>query len=131
MKRHQIPPMKKVVNSRFPGLNLMKHTLNSLAMYLISIHATVLAIVLGLGACTEKKPNPEIDRLFKMKADLEKSLKSAEGATKGAAADFGLKYKLTEDQELIKSRLERVVERLKELGVSGDAAGGGGGGAHH
>ncbi len=94
--------------------------------------------LLGLTAssCSKKEEDPEVGRL---KAQLDGSVKRMEELDmeiKTSRDDAATSAVLTEEKELLKSRMERLKEKLigagaMERGAPAASGGGGGGGGHH
>lgn len=88
-------------------------------------------------ACTEKKQIPHaVIELGEKITKMENQLKEQDTKLK-TALDHGLQIELTNERELLNSRLEREKERMKVMWPTWEqerqaaAASGGGGGGHH
>ncbi len=92
---------------------------------------------LTVGSCTQKKEDPELNRLKARLTEMESQYKGFEGKIRSAADDVGLRSQLEEDRALLKSRMERVKLLIKKgdplAFKEADAAEGakGEGAAHH
>jgi len=78
-----------------------------------------LLLLLPLLACT--KPSPEKaaqEQLLRKIASLEVESEKLEGKIKEAGNDPGLRYNVVNEQELLKSRIERLKENLKQKEAS-------------
>ena len=109
------------------GLDATKDTM----MKKTSRSVSVLMIAAGLCffGCTKEGEDPEISRLHKSIESLEKEISSAEQALKTAPSENATD--LQNNQELSKSRLERLKERLKAKGGAPAASSSSSGGGHH
>lgn len=94
------------------------------SLYSWTLAAVFLVIVAG-GGCTSSNSHEEgeqHERQLKKLAELEKENEILEGKIKDAGNDPGLRYNLVSDQELLKSRIERMRENLHIVGAPSHSA---------
>lgn len=111
----------------------------SLSLHSVQKKGLWLALLcVGLLSCTKEPVPVEITRLQAQLAASEKQLVDLDGELKTAKDDPVQLATLTEDKELLKSRIERIKQHLIALGAltvapegGGAHGGGGGGGGHH
>jgi hypothetical protein len=82
--------------------------------------STALALCL-LGACTRKPEDPQIAKLKQQHEAAEKQLGDIEVEIQAAKDDAVALAAVTEDKELLRSRLERIREQLRDLGAMAPA----------
>ncbi len=83
----------------------------------------ILVLAFTLFACTSSsneegppKNDPKKEKLEKMLQALEKEFIAYDEKIKGSGTDMGLNNQLIEEKELLRSRIERVKENLKQYG---------------
>ena len=72
-------------------------------------------LLLALLSCTSGSPENEGQRKkLKKLSEMESEVEMLEGKIKDASNDPGLRYNLVSEYELLKSRVERAKENLKQ-----------------
>lgn len=106
------------------GMSLFYSKERTHSLYSWTLAAVFLVIVAG-GGCTSSNSHEEgeqHERQLKKLAELEKENEILEGKIKDAGNDPGLRYNLVSDQELLKSRIERMRENLHIVGAPSHSA---------